>query len=173
MSRYYIFYVKANNFKCWLVCSGLCDSLEVIPGSLIKCHRLYKRNYTVYHVTCLCSFCTKSDGRIAALLLPMYRIPVLNPTLKSAISREALRVSLQSLHSNSRALSQVSTRQLPFTLLPIQSSPVVISFYAFYSELVTEKNINRTIKHLYFRLRNKVFNSPCMFLQNYATFSIG
>lgn len=96
-------------------------------------------------------FLHKNDYRIAALLLPMYRIPVLNATLKSAISLEALRIFLQSLHSNSRAISQASTRRLPFTLFTIQSSPIVISFYALFSELVTDKNINRIIKNFIFQ----------------------
>jgi len=82
-------------------------------------------------------------------------------------------IFLQSLLSNSRAISQVSTRQLPFALFPIHSSPIVISFYALFSEPVTEKNVNRIIKKLYFNLRNKVFNSPYTFLQNYATFKTG
>jgi len=131
MSRDYSCYVKASNVICWLVCSWLYASFEVVPGSLIKCHRLYKRNFTVHHITYLCSLCTKNDLKIAALLLPTYRIPFLNATLQSAISREAFRVYLQSLHSNSRALSQVSKRQLTCTLFPIQFSLIVISFYSY------------------------------------------
>jgi len=138
--------------------------LRSYPVSLNKCYGLYKSNFAVHYITCLCSLCTKNEGRIAALLLPTYRIPFLNVTLNSAISREALRVFLQSLHSNSKELFQVSTRQLPFTLFPILSSPIFISVYALYSELVTVKNISRIIKNLRFNLRNKVFSSPCTYL---------
>ena len=63
---------------------------------------------------------------------------------------------------------QFSKRQLSFTLFPIQYSPIVISFYALNSELVTGKNIDR-INILYLNLGNKVFNSSCRILQNYAT----
>jgi hypothetical protein len=95
-----------------------------------------------------------------------------NATLNYAICVR-LFMHFSSLHSNSRTLHQVSPRQFPFTLFRIQSSPIVISFYALYSEVVTEKNVNLMTKNVYFNLRNKVFNSSSTFLQKYATFKIG